>query len=67
MTPAILSVACPGCRKPVLWQGNPHRPFCSERCRILDLGVWADESYRIAGPVVLTDDDGTIVESPKPD
>jgi endogenous inhibitor of DNA gyrase (YacG/DUF329 family) len=40
---------CPQCRKEVSWEGNPDRPFCSERCRLLDLGQWADESYRIAG------------------
>jgi endogenous inhibitor of DNA gyrase (YacG/DUF329 family) len=27
--------------------GNPHRPFCSLTCRLLDLGVWLDEGYRI--------------------
>ena len=40
---------CPQCSKPVSWRNNPDRPFCSERCRMLDLGRWADESYRIAG------------------
>ena len=40
---------CPQCKKPVSWQGNPDRPFCSERCRLIDLGQWVDESYRIAG------------------
>jgi len=44
-------VKCPQCRKPVAWNGNPSRPFCSERCRLIDLGCWADEDYRIAGPV----------------
>jgi endogenous inhibitor of DNA gyrase (YacG/DUF329 family) len=29
------------------WQGNPDRPFCSLTCRLLDLGVWLDEGYRI--------------------
>ncbi|MBI3248716.1 MAG: DNA gyrase inhibitor YacG [Deltaproteobacteria bacterium] len=43
------SVKCPTCRTPVPWQGNPYRPFCSARCRILDLGAWADESYRLPG------------------
>jgi endogenous inhibitor of DNA gyrase (YacG/DUF329 family) len=34
------------------WQENPDRPFCSERCRLIDLGRWAEESYRIpAGDV----------------
>jgi len=33
----------------VQWAGNPHRPFCSERCRIVDLGNWAAERYRFPG------------------
>lgn len=40
-------IACPGCRKSTTWEGNPSRPFCSERCRLIDLGQWADEGYRI--------------------
>lgn len=43
------NIKCPQCKKSVSWQGNSDRPFCSERCRLLDLGRWADESYRIAG------------------
>lgn len=39
---------CPQCRQPTAWQGNADRPFCSERCRLLDLGAWVEESYRIA-------------------
>jgi endogenous inhibitor of DNA gyrase (YacG/DUF329 family) len=42
-------VKCPTCQKETLWQGNPYRPFCSERCRMIDLGAWASESYRISG------------------
>jgi len=34
----------------VVWDtANRCRPFCSERCRLIDLGAWADETYRIAG------------------
>lgn len=40
---------CPHCRKSAPWEGNPWRPFCSERCRVIDLGNWAAESYRIPG------------------
>ncbi|MFZ3323044.1 MAG: DNA gyrase inhibitor YacG [Usitatibacter sp.] len=41
-------VACPGCGKPApLAPSNPWRPFCSERCRLSDLGAWASESYRV--------------------
>ncbi|HTP66442.1 MAG TPA: DNA gyrase inhibitor YacG [Geobacteraceae bacterium] len=41
------NVKCPICRKPVSWKGNPFRPFCSERCKMIDLGAWAGEEYRI--------------------
>jgi len=40
---------CPICRKEAPWDDNPFRPFCSERCRLIDLGKWASEDYRIAG------------------
>ena len=42
-----IQVKCPICKKPKDWQDNPHRPFCSERCRLMDLGKWADGSYAI--------------------
>lgn len=44
----IKTLACPVCGKAAVWQGNPDRPFCSDRCRTVDLGRWADESYRVA-------------------
>ena len=40
-------VTCPTCRAPAVWHGNPNRPFCSLACRLIDLGVWLDERYRI--------------------
>jgi uncharacterized protein len=40
-------VKCPTCRKETPWEDNPHRPFCSDRCRLIDLGAWAGERYRI--------------------
>ncbi len=48
---------CPICKKPVQL-GDPEMPFCSARCRLIDLGVWADEGYRIPGPLVAPDDAG---------
>ncbi|MGB0467812.1 MAG: DNA gyrase inhibitor YacG [Pontibacterium sp.] len=43
------TVACPQCKKPALWsEDNAFRPFCSERCRLIDLGAWASEAYQIA-------------------
>jgi len=42
------SVACPQCGARVEWApGSRFRPFCSERCKLIDLGAWASESYRI--------------------
>lgn len=42
-------IHCPTCNKNDTWQkDNPYRPFCSERCKLIDLGAWADERYRIA-------------------
>lgn len=39
---------CPQCRAECLFgSANPYRPFCSERCRLIDLGAWASESYRV--------------------
>jgi endogenous inhibitor of DNA gyrase (YacG/DUF329 family) len=40
-------VTCPTCRTRTTWDGNPQRPFCSLACRLIDLGVWLDERYRI--------------------
>jgi endogenous inhibitor of DNA gyrase (YacG/DUF329 family) len=40
---------CPICKKETTWEGNLFRPFCSERCRLIDLGKWASGDYRIAG------------------
>jgi len=43
---------CPICKKAVTL-GDPDFPFCSERCREIDLGNWATEKYRIPGPSAL--------------
>jgi endogenous inhibitor of DNA gyrase (YacG/DUF329 family) len=53
-------VACPTCAKSVEWTAGQHwRPFCSERCKLVDLGSWLDESHRIPGdePASLPDED----------
>ena len=48
-------VRCPTCRAEVSWQENPHRPFCSERCRLIDLGAWIEDKYRIPGEELAPD------------
>jgi len=41
-------VSCPQCGASVTWDASSRfRPFCSERCKMIDLGAWATESYRI--------------------
>lgn len=44
----IKSFPCPRCQQPSQWQDNPSRPFCSERCKLIDLGAWASEEYKVA-------------------
>ncbi|HWX11705.1 MAG TPA: DNA gyrase inhibitor YacG [Trinickia sp.] len=47
----ITVVKCPTCGREVRWvPENRFRPFCSERCKQIDLGAWATEKYRIGGP-----------------
>ena len=46
----VTVVKCPTCGKDVRWAPeNRFRPFCSERCKQIDLGAWANEKYRIGG------------------
>ena len=40
-------VKCPTCGKETEYEGNEFRPFCSERCKLLDFGAWADEKYAV--------------------
>ncbi len=58
-------VNCPTCGKPLSWlPENKFRPFCSERCRKIDLGAWAAEEYRV--PVQeKPDDEGPDQEEPE--
>lgn len=46
----VAIVDCPTCGKKVEWkEANKFRPFCSERCKQIDLGAWAEEKYKIPG------------------
>jgi len=54
-------IACPTCGKKGTWTTeNPVRPFCSERCKLIDLGDWADEKFRVPSDPV--DPHGTTGE-----
>jgi endogenous inhibitor of DNA gyrase (YacG/DUF329 family) len=40
---------CPTCDNTIKWEGNTYRPFCSERCKLIDLGAWVNEEYSVPG------------------
>jgi endogenous inhibitor of DNA gyrase (YacG/DUF329 family) len=46
---AVQRVKCPTCHREIDWSQAPFRPFCSERCRLIDLGAWLTEKHAIAG------------------
>jgi len=56
-------VKCPICKQETPWEGNPLRPFCSERCRMQDLGNWASGQYTV--PVEEFDSESELQETLK--
>jgi endogenous inhibitor of DNA gyrase (YacG/DUF329 family) len=54
-------LTCPTCKAEVA-SGAEDFPFCSERCRLIDLGKWASGAYRIASPVTDTSEDVSQTE-----
>jgi endogenous inhibitor of DNA gyrase (YacG/DUF329 family) len=50
-----LKLKCPICKKPVISK-EAEFPFCSDRCRLIDLGKWASGAYVISSPVQDTGD-----------
>lgn len=44
-----MRIKCPICKRVTTWEENPCKPFCSERCKLMDLGKWASGEYRIEG------------------
>lgn len=48
MSKKTVKVRCPRCGNESVWGAeNAYRPFCSERCKLIDLGAWASEAYRV--------------------
>ncbi len=62
-----MNYKCPICGKPTQKDASPDFPFCSERCRLLDLGNWASERYVVSEPVIDEDDLETPNEDNEPD
>jgi endogenous inhibitor of DNA gyrase (YacG/DUF329 family) len=54
---------CPTCSQQVEWQNNPFRPFCSERCKLVDFDKWISEEYRVPGKPASPEDEPE--ESPR--
>jgi endogenous inhibitor of DNA gyrase (YacG/DUF329 family) len=62
-----ITAACPGCGKRFEYStDNPHRPFCSERCRLIDLGRWFDGSHHIPGPELDDESVGPVTDPDDP-
>ena len=57
-------VKCPTCRRDVEWSpASQYRPFCSDRCRLIDLGAWLSEQHKI--PDEHAAEDSTVPDSPE--
>jgi endogenous inhibitor of DNA gyrase (YacG/DUF329 family) len=55
-------VKCPTCRRAVEWSAaSVYRPFCSDRCRLIDLGAWLTEQHAIP-----SEEESGLVDSPPP-
>ncbi|MBF0266822.1 MAG: DNA gyrase inhibitor YacG [Gammaproteobacteria bacterium] len=57
-------ITCPSCKKRHTWDTkNIYRPFCSERCKLIDLGAWASEKHVIEGEELEDIDENTLENS----
>lgn len=54
---------CPHCSRQVSWPDTPTYPFCSERCRLIDLGLWANEEYRIPGEALAEEERWPVTDA----
>jgi endogenous inhibitor of DNA gyrase (YacG/DUF329 family) len=56
-----MKVYCPNCKKESSFASeNKFRPFCSERCKLIDLGAWASDSYKIASIDPVSENDENL-------
>lgn len=62
-----MAARCPTCKREALPRSeNPASPFCSQRCRDVDLGKWLGEEYRVVDPSTDSDEDGQPLVPPVP-
>ena len=57
-----MRVRCPTCGRGIDWEGSDFRPFCSERCRLIDLGGWLAERHAIPAEPVAETESATYAE-----
>ncbi len=60
-------IKCPRCGNETEFEGNPFRPFCSERCKLVDLGNWVSGVYRVPTRTVDEQEDETPEPPAKPE
>jgi uncharacterized protein len=61
MSPPI--VKCPTCKRAIDWSTSEFRPFCSDRCRLIDLGAWLAEKHTIPADAPLDGEDPAVEDS----
>ena len=60
------TIPCPTCNRPVPWiEESTWRPFCSERCKLIDLGAWASGQRSIPGDKVDDEEDEDQLDEPR--
>ncbi len=59
-----MQVKCPTCQRSIEWAQAPYRPFCSERCRLIDLGAWLSERNAIPGDPAASGNEGEPERAP---
>lgn len=60
-----MQITCPVCKNKTTWEENPWKPLCSERCKLLDLGKWISEEYKIEGKEAAASNQNTEIEEKK--
>jgi len=63
----VMKIKCPRCGNETTLENNPYRPFCGERCKLVDLGKWISEKYSISNTESQEENDSPkgAVESPE--
>ncbi|HEV3180029.1 MAG TPA: DNA gyrase inhibitor YacG [Steroidobacteraceae bacterium] len=62
-----IRVKCPTCQRELDWNNAPFRPFCSERCRLIDLGAWLTEQRAIPADSAAAPESSDAEEPPSKD